>query len=189
MIKHGYQEILIELKRTRKLKGKRNEQISSKLAYTNKKIKALLTRKKKPRNSNESYLSGDLPHTVNKLQEHWRALIIRVILVSMTVPLQEWKHGIVNKNQIVRMINFNFSPDSGPHWCVFKNLRFVSLKIHGFASIPAGVFALVATVDEHKYLVVNFCPQAIPGRVHDTLASSQCSNTSYASDYDDSVSV
>lgn len=54
MIKHGYQEILIELKRTRKLKGKRNEHIGSKLAYINKKIKALLTKKKKPRNSNES---------------------------------------------------------------------------------------------------------------------------------------
>ena len=97
MIEHGYQEILIELKRTRKLKGKRNEHIGSKLAYINKKIKALLTKKKKPRNSNESYLSGDLPYAVNKLQEHWRALIIRVILVSMTVPLQEQKHGIVNK--------------------------------------------------------------------------------------------
>ena len=89
MIEHGYQEILIELKRTRKLKAKRNEQIGSKLAYINKKIKAFLTKQKKPRDSNESYLSGDLPHTVNKLQEHWRALIIRVILVSMTVPLQE----------------------------------------------------------------------------------------------------
>ena len=32
MIEHGYQEILIELKRTRKLKGKKNEHISSKLA-------------------------------------------------------------------------------------------------------------------------------------------------------------
>ena len=89
MIEHGYQEILIELKRTRKLKGKTNEHIGSKLAYINKKIKAFLTKQKKPRNSNESYLSGDLPYTVNKLQEHWRALIIRVILVSMTVPLQE----------------------------------------------------------------------------------------------------
>ena len=89
MIEHGYQEILIELKRTRKLKGKRNEHIGSKLAYINKKIKALLTKQKKPRNSNESYLSGDLPYAVNKLQKHWRALIIRVILVSMTVPLQE----------------------------------------------------------------------------------------------------
>lgn len=89
MIEHGYQEILIELKRTGKLKGKKNEHIGSKLAYINKKIKAFLTKQKKPRNSNESYLSGDLPYTVNKLQEHWRALIIRVILVSMTVPLQE----------------------------------------------------------------------------------------------------
>ena len=32
MIEHGYQEILIELKRTRKLKGKKDEHISSKLA-------------------------------------------------------------------------------------------------------------------------------------------------------------
>ena len=32
MIEHGYQEILIELKRTRKLKGKKNEHIGSKLA-------------------------------------------------------------------------------------------------------------------------------------------------------------
>ena len=88
------------------------------------------------------------------------------------------------------MRNFNFSRLMPcPHSCVIKNLRFVSLKIHGFASIPAEVFALVATVDEHKYLVINFCPQAIPGRVHDTLASCQCSNTSYTSDYDDSVSV
>lgn len=27
-------------------------------------------------------------------------------------------------------------------------------------------------VDEHKYLVINFCPQAISERVHDTLVAS-----------------
>lgn len=61
------------------------------------------------------------------------------------------------------MRNFNFSRlRPCPHWCVIKNLRFVSLKIHGFASIPAEVLTLVATVDEHKYLVINFCPKLFP---------------------------
>lgn len=47
----------------------------------------IILRKNKIKGGAETNLFSDLPHTVHKLKENWRALVIRMILVAVPIPL------------------------------------------------------------------------------------------------------